>query len=457
MSSEKTVTEQFVTPAPDDIVSFSVVVQPRAGVPIEEIRTHLTLDTLHEYEASESRLARVKHQLRRRGFEVFNLQSPVVSARGRVDRFQEVFGGKLLKWVRTTTTVKSTRVVSAIVLDPEAPRPSPEQIEGAALIAVAPPPRFVVPAIPDLKGSELRLPGDVAQLTGASATHRLTTPGGERATGSGVRVAVIDSGFAQHPYFDQHGYNITRLAAPDSDSPEVDDEPHGTAVIAALLACAPDVEALGIKVGDNYVLALDFAMACPNLSVISISWVYDLVDDNGAPLDLVPLDLVPIWMRILDAISAGVTIVAAAGNGQTAFPAMMPEVLAVGGVAIDPHDDHLEAWDGGSSFSSAIFQDRNVPDVCAFASDMGLPIPAAEGYWMSDHGTSFAAPQVCGIAALLLQKNPALGPNDIRTALTITAVDITRGTTATGDTAGVGSDRATGAGLVSARQAWQFV
>ena len=453
MSSEWTVADTLVAPAPDDFVSFSVVAEPGPGVSMGEIRERLTVDTVHEYKASRSTLAQVAEQLRSLGFEVFTLPSPVVSARGTVARFESVFGARLVKKIRTVTRNDSTRTISAIVLAPGSAPPSPTRIAGALLIAVVEPPLFVSPSIPP--GTEpfsLHLPGDLAQLTGASATHRLTTAQGESATGSGVSVAIIDTGFAPHPYFDQHGYNITRLASSDTSSPEKDDEPHGTAVLAALLACAPDVEAIGIKGGDNIVLAFDLAMSCPRLRAVSLSWVYDLLGKKDLPDELVPL-----WIRILDVISAGLTVVAAAGNGQTSFPAMMPDVIAVGGVSIDAKNDTLEAWSGASSFSSSIFAHRNVPDVCALASDMWLPIPGTPPDWMSSHGTSFAAPQICGIAALLLQKNPALTPNDLRTALTSTAVDITAGTTASGDTALPGNDRATGAGLVSALEAWQLL
>ena len=39
-------------------------------------------------------------------------------------------------------------------------------------------------------------------------------------------------------------------------------------------------------------------------------------------------------------------------------------------------------------------------------------------------GTSFSAAYVCGIAALMLERNPALKPNDVRAMLVGTARDL---------------------------------
>jgi subtilisin family serine protease len=74
--------------------------------------------------------------------------------------------------------------------------------------------------------------------------------------------------------------------------------------------------------------------------------------------------------------------------------------------------------------------------------------------WGIFSGTSAAAPQVAGIAALMLQKNTALTPAQVKANLVSTARDVTTGTTAMGDTAGPGTDLATGAGLVDAKWAY---
>jgi subtilisin family serine protease len=91
------------------------------------------------------------------------------------------------------------------------------------------------------------------------------------------------------------------------------------------------------------------------------------------------------------------------------------------------------------------------------ASDFTSP----EDGWGVFSGTSAAAPQLAGVCALLLQKNPGLTPNDIKAVLRRTSRDVVNGAANAASnegnalTAGSGTDSATGTGLVDAFAAWQ--
>jgi serine protease AprX len=436
--------DSYEDPSPDDLVSFSVVCKAQSGASIEEFQTRLNVDTFQQFLPAAGIWNQIRDQLNASGIEVFGSADTIVPARGSVALFQEIFHAKLRKRIRRITRATSESKQSSIVLAPDSPRPTPPSTMPALYAAIAQPPLYLKPELPaQTPGFNLHLPGDIAQLTSASATHR-GPPAGERATGRGVAVAVIDTGFARHPFYEANRYRVQRFASPDTTRPHVDEEPHGTSILANLFACAPDVDGYAIKAGDNSALALAYSMTLvPQPKVISLSWVYDLPVEHVLPLDLIPLRLV-----ILGIVLAGVPVVAAAGNGETSFPAMMPEVIAVGGVAVD-ETDRLSHWPLASSFVSMIYPDRQVPDLSGIASEMLLPIPptAAHGpyEWSAGPGgTSSATPQVAGICALLLQKDSTLTPQGVRRAL----IRNTR--------AGSGGST-TGAGLVDARASWNGV
>lgn len=108
-----------------------------------------------------------------------------------------------------------------------------------------------------------------------------------------------------------------------------------------------------------------------------------------------------------------VVLVAAAGNAGAKspplYPAAYPDVIAVSG--IDAGDRLMAASNRGSYIALA-----------APGADLLVPVPDGKYQLMS--GTSFSAAFVSGIAALVLERGPALKPADVRKVLTSTARDL---------------------------------
>jgi hypothetical protein len=477
-------------PAPDERVSFTVLCKPASGISLDEFRQWLVIESLDRVEASSVRrllpepqtLPHVASQLRAHGFEVFDIPgSVVVFARGRVDRFEEIFGGHLVRMTREVLRSDQRkelrgdqrevlhgghrealrggyrrRTMTKVVLQPGTELPPPERIEGALLISIAEPPLLAKPRTHHTTTATaidycLSLPTSVARITKASKVHRHRTSG-HPATGHGVTVAVIDTGFAHHSFFTKHPYKITREAAPDADSPEIDLLEHGTPVLANFLACAPGATVHAIKFND-IAIAIGFAANLPDVKVISITSFHAPPKFDSSEFGE--------RFQIAQAVALkGITVVVAAGDhcGES-FPATLPEVIAVGGVSVDSNSK-LTAWNQSPSFRSAF--GRVAPDLCGVASHIHMPIPQTEpgkkNPWeCTDGGTSTAAPQVAAIATLLIQKQPSLTPAGVRTVLASQGTDVKKGKSFTGDCADDGPDLATGGGLVNALKAWLSV
>ena len=249
--------------------------------------------------------------------------------------------------------------------------------------------------------------------------------------GSGVKIAVIDSGFKKTADFDdasvEAGYNFL-----DDSSDVTDNIGHGTVVAAMIAGDADDVGVKGIapkativpfKCFDTnrettvstVIPAIDRAVA-DGCSVINMSWGFRSLTDETSK-------------TLLDALQAaadnGVILVAAAGNigsGNTADTLMWPAaydcVVGVGSV-----DNTLTV----SSFS----QQTTAVAACAPGTDVYTDTK-------THSGTSFAAPCVAAAAALLMQKDTGLTQSAFQTLLRGNAVDL----------GGEGWDKAYGYGFV---------
>jgi subtilisin family serine protease len=257
--------------------------------------------------------------------------------------------------------------------------------------------------------------------------HRLST-------GNRILVAVIDSGVdASHP--DLAGAIAANFdAAMDA---AVDDSPphsHGTGMAGAiaarrnLVSAAPRVALLTVRAFSvksssaegtsfNIIKGLDWA-AERKARIVNMSFT--------GPADPRLRD------ALLKASRKGMVLIAAAGNAgpesPPLFPAMDPNVVAV--TATDAED--------------ALFSGANRGDHIAVAAPgVDVLVPGVNGTYQFSTGTSVAAAEVSGVVALLIERNPALAPADIRRILMRTATDL----------GPKGRDRDFGAGLVNALQA----
>jgi len=123
------------------------------------------------------------------------------------------------------------------------------------------------------------------------------------------------------------------------------------------------------------------------------------------------------------AYNSNVVLVAAAGNEGSdwkLYPAGYDQVIAVGGTDNKDHKMDCYRYDGYHLLSNY----GDWIDVSAPAVDIYTTFPTYHVTYMEyfgfnyeyDYlsGTSFSGPQVSGIAALLLSKNPTLNPNQVK-------------------------------------------
>lgn len=118
---------------------------------------------------------------------------------------------------------------------------------------------------------------------------------------------------------------------------------------------------------------------------------------------------------IRDAVDAGVTIVAAAGNGNSDLPhhpAALDNVIAVG--AVDATGEPTPY----TSYGTWV-------DIMAPGHELSLP--AGEDGYAPSSGTSWSCAIVTGIVALMLKAAPALTPADVKDVLTRTAQPVKGG------------------------------
>ncbi len=316
---------------------------------------------------------------------------------------------------------------------------------------------------PDVRMHAMRTPDDPL-FVHQWGLERIGAPSAWDTTrGNGVAMAVVDSGIRAHrdvPTFAPgDGYDFVQEDRDPTDpgDPTYDCTSHGTMVASVLGALTDNGRGMagvtwgpaGVRLVVARVLGesgsgsfLDVAEA--------ILWA---VEERGARVVNLSLGAEdpstpcpPELQQAVEEVSGQALVVAAAGNTNSGdrqglvCPAKLERVLAV--AATDP--DNRVAWysrrgpevdlaaPGGSGANSCPTE-----IVTASPSRSG-----AEDYPCAA-GTSFAAPHVAGVAALLWAKNPSWSPVQVEQRLKQTAQDIEA----------TGRDEDTGCGLVRADRA----
>ena len=285
--------------------------------------------------------------------------------------------------------------------------------------------------------------------TGATSVWQ-DVKGRKGSKGHDVVVAVLDTGFSEHP-------DLKGIKTVDSvDSGKMSDaHGHGThiaGIIAGVshgegwdnkyLGVAPDAKIIGIRVADAA-----GSISGTNL-LQGLEWVY--FNHEKEKIRVVNLSLSvgtpesymtsPLSAAVERLWNAGVVVVASAGNfGQTRNatwypPGNDPYIITVG--ALDDHQT-LSPSDFGLAFFSSYGPTQDgfpKPDVIApgrrIVSTLAsttcylakqYPDRVIDGRYIRLSGTSSSTAVVSGIVALLLAAYPDLTPNQVKAILTSSA------------------------------------
>jgi hypothetical protein len=445
------------------------------GVSMFEAGGQINSETVENFYSEDQTIYQAVDMLQSAGFQILDVSRSMINIAGSKSAYDKAFKTKIFAEERetqksgletTTATFMETAETAMPGLISMADTEFQNVLEGVALET---PRYFMAPnSSPPPKGYwHLRVPGDVALGTNAVQAHV------NGITGAGIRVAMVDSGWYAHPFFSAHGYLVDPVVlGPAASSPSTDTSGHGTGESANIFSVAPGARLIPVKMNFvNSIGAFNAAVAL-NPDIITCSW--------GSSNRFGPLSAADnaLASAIASAVASGIVVVFSAGNGHWGFPGQHPDVISAGGVFKD-HLGNLQASNYASGFMSNIYPGRRVPDLSGLvgmrpkAAYIMLPLQpgsdidvgnaggthpngdetANNDGWAAFSGTSAAAPQLAGAAALLKQACNRLTPGQIRSILMNTAIDVTTGTSNIGTTATVGPDDATGNGLVNTYKA----
>jgi serine protease AprX len=286
--------------------------------------------------------------------------------------------------------------------------------------------------------------------------------GGLPVTGHGVTVAVLDTG-VDGTHGDLSGRVVQNLKLADTLSLGVGfnypiaatnlsntDQAygHGTFVagviagngqqsIGKYAGVAPGANILGLSAGDASLLFIlsgfDYLLANAanfNVRVVNCSFSANTVFDVNDPVNIATKMLT----------DNGVNVVFSAGNTGPGADSLNPYSVAPWVVSTGATDNlgHLAEFSSRGDFGSPLFRPTVVApgvNTVSLRTSSAATVTTVDGlagndaalsatelpFYTTGSGTSFSAPQVAGVIALMLEANPRLSPAQIRDILQRTA------------------------------------
>lgn len=224
---------------------------------------------------------------------------------------------------------------------------------------------------------------------------------------SNVTIAVLDSGVnANHP--DLQGRVLSGYDFVNNDNNPTDDNGHGTHIAGLIAANSDQIGMAGV---DHNAKILPVKV----MNEYGQGSLYDILDgiyyaiDNGADIinmsygvyERSTIEADALW----EAYDKGITLIAAAGNDNTnqwSYPASYVPVISVGAIGKDNTKANF------SNYGSWI--DITAPGTDMFSTNYS-------GGYKSGNGTSYSAPLISGLAALVKAQHPQWSPDKIEWAL----------------------------------------
>ncbi len=321
----------------------------------------------------------------------------------------------------------------------------------AAALAAQPGVEYVTADVPMVPTGTISAAGAVSASSLSTTYPQVDGATGlwaDGVTGSGVGIAVIDSGVTPRADF---GDRLVQVRLPGQDASSLDDTVgHGSAVAGVAAGDSPDGQYVGVAPGST-VYAVDVARdggVYTSDVIAGLDWVLaNAAQDDIRVVNLSLQQTVsssyltsPLDAAVELLWNAGIVVVASAGNlgpgSEDYAPANDPYLITVGasgdGGAAAGAGDALAGFSSYGTTPDGFAK----PEIVAPGMHIVTPLPpgsviaqaAPDGYLSTDptdglgyvriSGTSFAAPQVSGAAALLLQENPALDPDQVKWLLT---------------------------------------